>query len=61
MNNDPFDDKQTREYYDRKVRRAEGIIPYIVLLAVVGFCGWFWVIMYEALTRFMQLKNDSIT
>jgi hypothetical protein len=54
MNNDPFDDKQTREYYDRKVRRAEGIIPYIVLLAVVGFCGWFWVIMYEALTRLMQ-------
>lgn len=57
MNNDEVERIRRRlrdEYYDRKVRRAEGIIPYIVLLAVVGFCGWFWVIMYEALTRLMQ-------
>lgn len=37
---DPFDDERTREYYDRKVARAEEVaMPVVLVLLVVIVIG----------------------
>lgn len=51
MNDDPFDDERTREYYDRKVARAEEVLPFIGWICAIGLIVWVAVIVYEALDR----------
>lgn len=46
--------KLREQYYDRKVARAEEMLPYIVLLVVICFCSWFGWVMWAALGKLMQ-------
>lgn len=48
---DPFDDERTREYYDRKVARAEEVLPFIGWMCAIGLIVWVAVIVYQALDR----------
>ena len=54
MNDDPYEDEATREYYDRKVDRAEEIIPYIVLLVIAALGAWCVWVVWDAVHELVR-------